>query len=562
MKAADWLDMTKADARRRGIEPVVSLLDGLAMSVQALRDAATRMDTEEAAAADAARAADAAGKARAADGADRVGGRHGDHAEHAPHTTHARHEGDTWHPDHVERPRLTNAPEPPPPHGSLADVSLRLARGELTSERLVEDCLQQIRDRQPVLNAFITITADQALAAARAADREMAGGRHRGALHGIPVSLKDLIDQAGLPTTAGSLVRKDHRASHDAPVTARLRSAGAVFVGKTNLHEFAFGTTSDDSGFGAAKHPVDPTRSPGGSSGGSAISVATGMALATVGTDTGGSIRIPSAACGIVGLKPQWGEIPADGVVPLSRQLDHVGPMARTVSDAWILYEVMVGAGAATGATLHPSAVAGLRVGVPRGYLFDRLDEEVEGLVLGAVERLASAGAQVVDVDIPHVTDTPHVYLPLVLADAAEYHARTLEVQPGDYTRNVRFRLEMGRYVMGEDYVRAERLRARLSREVDAALADIDVMVLPALSIPAPPIGAATAPVKGGTEPVRAAMLRCTQLFNLTGHPALSLPCGLTRTGLPAGLQLVGPRRGTQRLLQHALAVERVLAAS
>lgn len=553
MKPADWLEMTQADARRRGLEPVVSLLEGLATSVQALRDAATRMDADDTVAAEAAGHARAA---EAADGAGRAGGRHADHS------THTRLADQPRHAEHTARPGLTNAPEPPPPAGSLADVSLRLARGELKAERLVEDCLQQIKERQPALNAFITVTADQALAAARAADREMAGGRHRGALHGIPVSLKDLIDQAGLPTTAGSLVRKDHRAAHDAPVTARLRSAGAVFVGKTNLHEFAFGTTSDDSGFGAARNPIDPSRSPGGSSGGSAISVVTGMALATVGTDTGGSIRIPSAACGIVGLKPQWGEISADGVVPLSRQLDHVGPMARTVSDTWILYEVMLGAGVAPGATLHPSPVPALRVGVPRGYLFDRLDEDVERLVLGAIEQLASAGAQVVDVEIPHVADTPHVYLPLVLADAAEYHARTLEAQPGDYTPNVRFRLEMGRYVMGEDYIRAERLRARLSREVDAALADIDVMVLPALSIPAPPIGAATAPVKGGTEPVRAAMLRCTQLFNLTGHPALSLPCGLTRAGLPAGLQLVGPRRGTQRLLQHALAVERVLAAS
>jgi aspartyl-tRNA(Asn)/glutamyl-tRNA(Gln) amidotransferase subunit A len=335
-----------------------------------------------------------------------------------------------------------------------------------------------------------------------------------------------------------------------------------VFVGKTNLHEFAFGTTSDDSGFGAAKNPLDTNRSPGGSSGGSAISVVTGMALASVGTDTGGSIRIPSAACGIVGLKPQWGEISTEGVVPLSRQLDHVGPMARTVSDMWMLYEVMVGAGVASGATLHASAIEGLRVGVPRGYLFDRLDEDVERLVLGAIEQLASAGAHVVDVEIPDVADTPHAYLPLVLADAAEYHARTLETQSGDYTPNVRFRLEMGRYVMGEDYVRAQRLRARLSREVDAALADIDMMALPALSIPAPTIGASTAPVKGGTEPVRAAMLRCTQLFNLTGHPALSMPCGLTHEALPAGLQLVGPRRGTTRLLQHALAVERVLADS
>jgi aspartyl-tRNA(Asn)/glutamyl-tRNA(Gln) amidotransferase subunit A len=333
-----------------------------------------------------------------------------------------------------------------------------------------------------------------------------------------------------------------------------------VFIGKTNLHEFAFGTTSDDSGFGPARHPLDPSRSPGGSSGGSAISVVTGMALASVGTDTGGSIRIPAAACGIVGLKPEWGEIPAAGVVPLSRQLDHVGPMARSVADAWLLYDIM--RGAAHEGVPSPASMQGVRIGVPRGYLFDRVHEDVEARVLEAIERLAGAGAHVVDVEIPHVADTVPVYLALVLADGAEYHAATLESQPQDYTPNVRFRLEMGRYVMAEDYVRALGLRERLVRAVDHALEGVDVLAAPALAIPAPPIGAATVPVKGGSEVVRSAMLRNTQLFNLSRHPAISIPCGATREGLPVGLQLVGHRRGTARLLHDALAAEAVLASA
>jgi aspartyl-tRNA(Asn)/glutamyl-tRNA(Gln) amidotransferase subunit A len=228
---------------------------------------------------------------------------------------------------------------------TIGALSPRLASGELTSERLTEDALATIATLQPQLNAFITVTADEALAGARAADKDIAGGRYRGPLHGIPISLKDLVDMAGVPTTAASRLREGRVAVRDAPVVSHLRAAGAVFVGKTNLHEFAFGTTNEDSGWGAARHPRDPSRSPGGSSGGSAISVATGMAIASVGTDTGGSVRIPAAACGVVGLKPGWGEIAADGVVPLSRQLDHVGPLARSVDDAALMYRVMRGDG-------------------------------------------------------------------------------------------------------------------------------------------------------------------------------------------------------------------------
>src|SRR6185503_17702214 len=194
-----------------------------------------------------------------------------------------------------------------------------------------EQCLAVIRDRNPSLNAFITVFADSARDEARRADDEIAAGRYRGPLHGVPISLKDLIDVEGTPTTAASRVRDGHIANADAPIVTRLREAGAVLIGKNNLHEFALGTTNEDSAFGPARHPLDPARSPGGSSGGSAVSLASGMALASIGTDTGGSIRIPAAACGTVGLKPTWGELPADGVVPLSRTLDHVGPLTLTV---------------------------------------------------------------------------------------------------------------------------------------------------------------------------------------------------------------------------------------
>lgn len=445
---------------------------------------------------------------------------------------------------------------------TIAELAPKVAAGTITSEKLTENCLATIADLNPTLNAFIAVTADQALARARQADKEIAGGRRLGPLHGMPISLKDLIDLEGMPTTAGSLVRKDHVATADAVVTRRLRDAGAVFVGKTNLHEFAFGTTTEDSAFGPARNPHDPSRSPGGSSGGSAIAVATGMSLGTVGTDTGGSIRIPAAACGIVGLKPEWGRISANGVVPLSRQLDHVGPLAASVADAWTLYNAMQPAAARVRELPDAAAVKGLRIGVLAGYLFDRLDVDVEQSVHGTIELLKSKGATATEPTLPHAGDMATVYLHLVFGDAAEYHARTLESRPHDYTPNVRLRLEMARYVLAEDYIRAMRGKTIIAHEVDRALEGVDVLVCPTLSIPAPPIGAATMPVKGGVEAVRTLMLRCTQPFNLSGHPAISLPCGNTPTGLPIGLQLVGHKGRTHALVQAALAVEEVISYS
>lgn len=439
---------------------------------------------------------------------------------------------------------------------TIATAAPRVARGEVTSERLTEDCLATIERLNPSLNAFITVCADEALAAARAADREIAAGRYKGLLHGIPVSLKDLIDQAGLPTTAASRVRETHRATTDAPVTARLRDAGAVLVGKTNLHEFAFGTTSEDSGWGAARNPIDPTRSPGGSSGGSAIAVQTGMSLASIGTDTGGSIRIPAAACGVVGLKPAWNEIPAQGVVPLSRQLDHVGPLTRTVTDAWILYDALRGDARDSAATFEARPLQGLTIARLGGYFLDRLDADVAAAMAAAIEQFERAGAHIVDRQLPHAAEIAAIYVHIVLADAAAYHATALEQRPQDYTENVRLRLEMGRYVLAEDYVRAQAGRATLRREVLRALDGVDALALPALGIPAPPIGAANVPVTGGEEPVRNVMLRCTQPFNLSGHPAISLPCGHTPAGLPIGLQLVGHVGHTHDLLRTARAAE------
>jgi aspartyl-tRNA(Asn)/glutamyl-tRNA(Gln) amidotransferase subunit A len=437
---------------------------------------------------------------------------------------------------------------------TIEEFGRRWRLRETTSQDVTADCLARIDADNPRLNAFIRVMRDEAMRQARDADNELTSGRDRGPLHGVPISIKDLLDIRGLPTTAASKVREGHIAERDATAVAYLRQAGAVFVGKTNLHEFAFGTTNEDSAFGPARNPYDPSRSPGGSSGGSAASVAAGMALATIGTDTGGSIRIPAAACGVVGLKPSFGEVSTSGVVPLSRTLDHVGPLAQSVTDACLMYHALLGDSAAPPPA--PMPVHGLRLAVARRYFCDLLDDDVRAQFDGALDRLRAEGARIDEIEIRHAADIAPVYLHINLVDAAAYHAPTLDTMGERYTAPVRLRLEMGRYLLAEDYVRALAGQIVLRREVDAALGQHDALVLPTLPIPAPPIGASTVPVGSSEEPVRNMMLRLTQLFNVTGHPAISLPAGHTAAGLPCGVQLVGSRAQTDALLRVALACE------
>ncbi len=401
--------------------------------------------------------------------------------------------------------------------------------------------------------------ADEARADARRADADIAAGRYRGPLHGVPISLKDLIDLAGASTTAASRVLEGHVATTDATVTARLRDAGAIFLGKCNLHEFAFGTTSEDSAFGPVRNPADTTRSAGGSSGGSAAAVVTGMGFASVGTDTGGSIRIPAAVCGCVGLKPTIGELPCDGIIPLSRTLDHVGPIARSVEDAWLLYRVMAGDPNPPALRTGSGSARALRLGALTPYFMDVLESDVEAAFADALDRLAAAGVSVAPRAIRHASDTATVYLHLQLPEASACHARTLEAHPDRYTAPVRQRLELGRYVLAEDYVRARDGADVLRRDVDEALDGLDALVLPTVPITAQPIGSTSLTVGGQALPVRALMLRLTQLFDITGHPAISLPCGRAASGMPVGLQLVGRRGETPHLLTLAAAIEDVI---
>ncbi len=434
---------------------------------------------------------------------------------------------------------------------TMVEAAAALRAGRLTATDLVQLSLKAIAIHDPSTHAFIRVDADAAMAAATAADAERAAGVDRGPLHGLPLSLKDLIDVADQPTTAASRVFSGRVASADAPVTARLRAAGAVLLGKTNLHEFALGTTSEDSAFGPVLHPRDHTRMAGGSSGGSAVAVATGMGLASVGTDTGGSIRIPAAACGLVGLKPSLHDVPTTGVVPLSATLDHVGPIARSVQDAAWLWSVLAGAPIQT---VRPVALEGLRLGRLAGYFASPLEDQVEAAFDRACTRLEEAGVSISPVEIPEPDRITETYVNLALPEAAAWHAPWLDHHRADYSPLVHGRLLAGREISAVAYLQARHHRGLLRRAVDALLSSVDAVVLPTMPITAPLSGQAHVTIAGTDFLVRAAMLKHTQLFNITGHPAITLP--LETDGLPAGLQLVGPRESTPRLLDVAAACE------
>jgi aspartyl-tRNA(Asn)/glutamyl-tRNA(Gln) amidotransferase subunit A len=281
------------------------------------------------------------------------------------------------------------------------------------------------------------------------------------------------------------------------------------------------------------------------------------MVLATLGTDTGGSVRIPAAACGLVGLKPTYAEIPIDGVVPLSKRMDHVGPLTASVMDAWHVYRALLGQGGHRTLTALP--VKTMRIGVLRRYFCDTLDRDVRARFDESLDRLRRAGAHLEDVRIGHADCIAPVYTHISFGDAAAYHATTLATMPERYTPPVRLRLEAARTVLAEDYVRALAGKECLTREVDAILTEHDAILLPTLAIPAPPVGASAMDVDGTAQPIRPLMLKLTQLFNLTGHPAVSVPCGRTSEGLPVGLQIVGARSQTEALLRVALGVEALL---
>jgi aspartyl-tRNA(Asn)/glutamyl-tRNA(Gln) amidotransferase subunit A len=446
---------------------------------------------------------------------------------------------------------------------SIAEAARLLRRREIAPVELVDVALARIERWNQELNAFLAVVEKRARREARIVERETRRGKWRGPLHGIPISLKDNFWTRGIRTTAGSKILKDFIPKQDSEVAARLAGAGAILLGKTNMHEFAYGITTENPHYGPAHNPWAKDHIPGGSSGGSVVAVAMGMGFGSFGTDTGGSIRIPAALSGVVGLKPTFGLVSVEGVVPLAATFDHTGPIARSVTDACILLHAVAGAypkGAATPdyRKLRKDRPRQFRLGWPKRYFFERVDGELRSLFEGAAKTFRSLGARVEEVSLKLPSESAEPSTNIALAEATHYHQSRgyFPARAADYGEDVRQRLEMGEKIRAVDYLRALTWKDELTREFDAAFGRFDAILAPASPIPAPRIGEKEVNVGGKMETVRSALVRVNRPANFTGHPAISIPCGFTSAGLPAGLQLIGARWGEARLLSIALAYE------
>jgi aspartyl-tRNA(Asn)/glutamyl-tRNA(Gln) amidotransferase subunit A len=450
---------------------------------------------------------------------------------------------------------------------TVVEAARALRSGQVSSVELTEHCLRRIEALNPKLNAFITVLAASALAEARRADDERRLGMDRGAFHGIPIAHKDLFCTAGVRTTSGSKVFENYVPNFDAAVVERLREAGAVMLGKTNLHEHAYGITSNNPHYGPVRNPWDPARIPGGSSGGSAAAVAAGMCLMATGSDTGGSIRAPASYCGITGIKPTFGLVSKYGALPLGFSLDHVGPLALTVRDAALALGAMAGHdprdpnSVKTGAQeyLPPEAVdslQGVKIGLPQNFYFEKLDPQVDNAVHFMAYRARDLGAELVAVRVPDGEQLNAIAQVTLLAEAAAVHEPYLRKQRSKYGDDVRTLLEMGRLVTAVDYLQAQRLRRRIQGVYLNILKQVDCLLVPATPIAAPLIGQSEVALGGAVEDTRLATTRLLRGVNALGLPALSMPAGFTKGGLPIGMQLIGRPFGEKALFEIGAALE------
>jgi aspartyl-tRNA(Asn)/glutamyl-tRNA(Gln) amidotransferase subunit A len=448
---------------------------------------------------------------------------------------------------------------------TITEAAAQLRRRKLSPVELTRSVLSRMEELNPKLNAFITMTPEKALHDAKTAEREIRRGKYRGPLHGIPVTLKDNIWTKGIRTTAGSKILKDFVPAADADVARRLQNAGAVLIGKTNLHEFAYGITTENPHFGPTKNPWDTECIPGGSSGGSAAALAAGIGFGSVGTDTGGSIRIPAALCGIVGLKPTFGRVSCDGIVPLAVTLDHAGPLARSVMDAAILLDAVAANKEqserffrALRTNPEKNKRAKLRLGWPRDYFFKRVDEEMKRAVESAAREFERMGASIREVALPHIEDASEPSTQIALAEALEYHETQgyFPAHAADYGEDVRKRLEMGSAVRAVDYLKAQQVREQVRTDFRMAFEEVDAIIAPTTPIAAPRLGQEAVKIGRETESVRGALVRMNRPANFTGFPVISIPCGFTREGLPVGMALHGREWGEAKLLEIAYAYE------
>jgi aspartyl-tRNA(Asn)/glutamyl-tRNA(Gln) amidotransferase subunit A len=447
---------------------------------------------------------------------------------------------------------------------TIAELAPRLRRKEVSPVEVARACLDRIEKFNPALNAFITVTAEAALAEARAAEIEISRGEWRGPLHGIPIAIKDLIDTAGTRTTAASGLYQNRIPTEDAEVVRRLRLAGAVILGKNNLHEFAYGGSSLVSFFGDVHNPWNIGHIAGGSSGGSAAAVASGLCYAAIGTDTAGSIREPAALCGCVGIKPTYGRVSARGVIPLSWSLDHVGPMAATVGDAAVLLQAIAGydpldvCSADVPVSDYVSAcvsalgdgVKNLRVGIPRAHFYDDLDDEVRAAVEQALVVIGTQVAEIREVRIEVSSDRT-----VQAAESYAYHADNVARTPELYQPETLRRIRSGANISAAEYIQRRRELDQERRCAHDIFGEVDLLVTPTMPIPAPAI-ADLKKDPAALRPAELALLRNTRPFNVWGLPAISVPCGFTKSGLPIGLQIAGPHWREDLVLRLAHAYE------
>jgi len=432
---------------------------------------------------------------------------------------------------------------------------------------LTQHLLERIREWNPRLNAYITVCEDQALQVAKQAEAELCAKRKRrdrGPLHGIPISLKDNIYTKDVRTTGGSKILKDFVPLHDAPVVAALKQAGAVILGKTNMHEFAYGVTTENPHYGPARNPWDLQRIPGGSSGGSAVALAAGLCYGSIGTDTGGSIRIPASLCGVVGLKPGLGRVNPEDVIPLSPTLDFVGPLARSAQDAAYLLDPIFVRGRKEPRFLLGKVIPRQRkvnLGIPKEFFGDVVDAEVQKTFANALRLLEKQGARLIEISFPQMAETEDAGNQIAWAEATVYHqeAGWYPERSEEYGEDVRTRLELGSKVTAVSYLRAREFREKFKAAFHETFAanELDALVTPTTPIAASRIGEETVSIGGKSHPVRALLLRLNRPANLVGAPAISVPCGLTRDKLPVGLQLIGDWTEESLLLEIASRFER-----
>jgi aspartyl-tRNA(Asn)/glutamyl-tRNA(Gln) amidotransferase subunit A len=451
---------------------------------------------------------------------------------------------------------------------SLTEAARLIAKKEVSPVELVDAALRRIEAVDRKLRAFISVY-EQAREVAKAAEIMVSAGHSLGPLHGIPLALKDNVALKGLRTTAGSKILSDWIPDAEATVATRLRAAGGVFVGKLNMHEFAWGGTSDNPHYGAVRNPWNPDRFPAGSSGGSGAAVAARMCWGAIGTDTGGSIRLPSAINGIVGIRPTYGRVSNHGVVPLAWSMDTTGPMTRTVEDCALMFCAIAGHDPRDPTTAQVpvqdytarlgQGVKGLRLGVVSGYFFEHLQPPVKAAVQAALREFEALGATIVEVPIANIHGNISAQLTIESCEPSTYHQRWLRERPGDYGDDVRTLLEVGEMLLATHYLQAQRYRAQLRQEFMDAFRRVDFFVCPTLPFTATRVGDMKVVIENGAEEdMLSAIMQFTGVPSLTGLPSLAVPCGFDEDGLPIGMQLIGRPFDEATLFQAGAAFQSV----